>query len=232
MNARHEEDSVDFRADAVIIHRYVHGFVCCLEPWGFLQGVMGMKEERLQIKEVIVVEGRDDISAVMRAVDAHVIAVHGYGVFRSRILEEIRQAQQRLGVIVLTDPDWAGEKIRRTIEHHVPGVKHAFIPRSAGRRETDGGIGVEYAEPAVILEALQQARCGVKEHAETTEQVSLEDLMEYRLIGYPEAEERRHRLGEILGVGRVNGKQFLRRIQHFGVSWDEFMKAIVQIEDL
>lgn len=205
---------------------------------GYLGGIQAVSREkdmvsnssRMRIKEVIVVEGRDDISAVKRAVDAHVIAVHGYGVFRRHILEEIWRAQERVGVIVLTDPDWAGEKIRRSIEQHVPGIKHAFIPRSAGRRELDGNIGVEHAEPSVICESLQQARCQVVDPVQPESSVSVEHLMEHGLVGHPVAEARRYRLGEKLGIGRVNSKQFLRRIQHFGISLSEFLGAVASLD--
>jgi ribonuclease M5 len=61
------------------------------------------------IKEVIVVEGRDDITAVKRAVDAEVIAVGGFGINR-KVIQRIQEAQKRKGVIVLTDPDFAGER--------------------------------------------------------------------------------------------------------------------------
>ncbi|HCQ90005.1 MAG TPA: ribonuclease M5, partial [Clostridium sp.] len=74
------------------------------------------------IKEVIVVEGRDDITAVKRAVDAELIAVSGFGINQSTI-NKIKEAQKRQGVIVLTDPDFAGEKIRKIIAKRVPNVK-------------------------------------------------------------------------------------------------------------
>lgn len=171
---------------------------------------------------MIVVEGRDDITAVKRAVEAEVFAVHGFGVHRQRILEEIRQAHERTGVIVLTDPDWAGERIRSTITDHVPDVKHAFIPREAGTRESDGNIGVENAAPHVIREALEQARC---QHVESVEIFVMSDLVEAGLVGHPQATQRRHRVGEILGVGQANGKQFLRRLNHFQITHEEFEDA-------
>ncbi|NCC80246.1 MAG: toprim domain-containing protein, partial [Clostridia bacterium] len=66
------------------------------------------------IKEVIVVEGKDDISAVKKAVYAEVLAVHGYGINEDS-MNKIREAAKRTGVIILTDPDHAGERIRRMI---------------------------------------------------------------------------------------------------------------------
>ena len=45
------------------------------------------------IKEVIIVEGRDDIDAVQKAVNADIIATHGYGI-SAATLERIRHAYQ------------------------------------------------------------------------------------------------------------------------------------------
>ena len=73
----------------------------------------------LKIQETIVVEGRDDVSAVKRAVNAQVIEVNGFAVRKKTTLEKIKFAAETTGVIVLCDPDFAGEKIRKTIENYV-----------------------------------------------------------------------------------------------------------------
>ncbi len=59
------------------------------------------------IREVIIVEGRDDIDAVQKAVSADIIATHGYGISAST-LDRIRRAYETRGIIILTDPDHAG----------------------------------------------------------------------------------------------------------------------------
>lgn len=48
------------------------------------------------IKEVIVVEGRDDIRAVKRALDCELIATGGFG-FPKGVMERIKAAQARRG---------------------------------------------------------------------------------------------------------------------------------------
>ena len=53
------------------------------------------------IKEVIVVEGKDDITAVKRAVSAEVIATNGYG-FPHFVKERIRKASETKGIIIKT----------------------------------------------------------------------------------------------------------------------------------
>ena len=107
------------------------------------------------IKEVIVVEGRDDIAAVKKAVDAEMIAVGGFGI-NAKVISRIKEAQKRKGVIVFTDPDFAGEKIRSIISKRVKGVRHAYISQEEGLK--DGDIGVENATPEVIIKALENAK--------------------------------------------------------------------------
>lgn len=58
--------------------------------------------QRLIIKEVIVVEGRDDTAAVLRAVDAATIETHGFGITRAT-WKRLEEAYRMRGLIVLTD---------------------------------------------------------------------------------------------------------------------------------
>ena len=51
------------------------------------------------IKEIIVVEGRDDVTAVKRALDAELITTGGFG-FPKGVMERIKAAQKRRGVII------------------------------------------------------------------------------------------------------------------------------------
>lgn len=175
------------------------------------------------IKEVIVVEGRDDISAVKKAVDAEMIAVGGFGI-NSKVIDKIREAQKRKGVIVFTDPDFAGEKIRKIITKRVEGVKHARISQKDGTK--DGDIGVENASPEVIMNALLNAKCEIEEKIEI---FSIEDMMFFKLVADERAKERRDLVGRELGIGYANGAQFLSRLNNFGISKEELSKAVEKV---
>lgn len=174
-----------------------------------------------RIEEIIVVEGKDDISAVKRAVNAEMIEVNGFAVRRKSTLEKIKEAHKRVGVIVLTDPDFAGEQIRKTIENYVPGVKHAYITREEGRKADN--IGVENATPEAILQALEGAKCKVMEGRD---EFTMEDMINYDLVGKPSSKENRQRLGKALNIGYANGKQFLSKLNNFKISREEFEEKI------
>ena len=177
------------------------------------------------IKEVIVVEGKDDVAAVKKAVDAEMIAVGGFGI-NARVIARIKEAQKRKGVIVLTDPDFAGEKIRKIIAKRVSGIKHAYIAQEDGIKDDD--IGVENATPEVIIEALKRAKATI----EVKEAIfDSQDMFYFRLNGDPNAKERRIKLGNKLGIGYGNANQMLSRLNNYGITKEEFIEAIKYVDE-
>lgn len=175
------------------------------------------------IKEVIVVEGRDDAIAVKRAVDAEIIITHGFGI-TEETLRRIEFAQKRKGIIIFTDPDYAGEKIRRKISDRIRGCKHAFLPREEATKK--GDIGIENASPESIIAALEKVRT---EDSSQKVLFTHQDLIRNGLAGSEEASLRRDRLGKELGIGYANAKQFLNRLNHYGISREEFEEALKKI---
>lgn len=172
------------------------------------------------IQEVIVVEGKRDVAAVRRAVDADCIMTGGFSL-PTAVLRRIGQAQAKRGIIILTDPDHAGEKIRKRLIEAFPEAKHAFIPRADAQAE--GDIGVERAKPEAIRKALEQVRY----HIYTPSAIfTTGHLLQAGLIGETAAAERRGQLGELLGIGYANAKQFLYRLNHYGVTEQEFWSAV------
>ena len=172
------------------------------------------------IKEIIVVEGRDDVTAVKRALDAELITTGGFGFPKGECTFHYVTGYLR-GVIIFTDPDFAGEKIRKKIAAEVPGCKHAFLPREEAKK--DGDIGIENASPESILRALNKVRT---ESTDKRNEFSQVDLVVNGLIGNEDASHRRDTVGQILGIGYGNAKQFLNRLNNYGVSREEFNKAI------
>ncbi|WP_026688706.1 ribonuclease M5 [Alteribacter aurantiacus] len=173
------------------------------------------------IKEMIVVEGKDDTKALARVAKCDTIETNGSAI-NDVTIEKIRLAAERRGVIIFTDPDYPGEKIRRTIEAAVPGCKHAFLPKELAQNHR-GKIGVENASDKALLDALEAVR-SPGEVAE--EQITLDDLIASGLIAGTGARQRREDLGRKLKIGYANGKQLHRRLVQFRISKQEFIKAL------
>ncbi|MBQ2867388.1 MAG: DUF4093 domain-containing protein, partial [Firmicutes bacterium] len=116
------------------------------------------------IKEVIVVEGRDDEQAVGRAVEASTIATHGFGIAKAT-WDLIEKAYNERGIIVFTDPDFAGEQIRKRINEKFPEAKQAYLTQEEAWK--NGDIGIENAKPEDIRDALSKARATAAQKNDT-----------------------------------------------------------------
>lgn len=180
----------------------------------------------MKIREVIVVEGKNDSHKVKQAVEVDTIETQGLGL-RDETLEQIRLAQRKRGVIVFTDPDYPGEWLRRRIDASVPGCKHAYISRRKAQSPRAGAsLGIEHADVTAIQEALRNVQTMENDYVSD---ITKEDLLAYKLIGAPEAKERRERLGELLHIGYTNGKQLLQRLHVFNITKDELQEAMLHI---
>lgn len=179
----------------------------------------------MKIREIIVVEGKDDTKAIKRALNADTIETNG-SALNHETIEKIKLAQEIRGVIVLTDPDFPGQKIRNTIKEHVPGCKHAFIEKVDALEKHGRGVGVEHASPETIRAALKHAHMM---HEEVVEEITQDDLIVAGLIGGEGSRERREKLGKLLRIGFTNGKQLHKRLMMFQISRAEFAQAILAI---
>ena len=54
--------------------------------------------------------------------------------------------------------------------------------------------------------------------------------MECGLVGGAEASERREKVGGKLGIGYSNGKQFLSKLNRYGITKEEFEGALNSIK--
>src|SRR5574337_1076391 len=109
-----------------------------------------------KIAEVVVVEGKDDTANLKQYYDVDTYETQGSAISDDD-LERIDRLNELRGVIVFTDPDHSGERIRRIIMTAIPTVKHAFLNRDEAtpKSKTKGrSLGVEHASAADLEKAL------------------------------------------------------------------------------
>ncbi|MDU1772882.1 MAG: ribonuclease M5, partial [Dialister micraerophilus] len=129
------------------------------------------------IRQVIIVEGKSDEARIKQAVEADVITTGGLSL-RSVVVEEIRFAYEKRGIIILTDPDGPGEKIRKRLTRLFPDALHAFIPKS--KASTSKDVGIENASCESIREALLNLKIN---YQKDSKEFSMKDLIENNLSG-------------------------------------------------
>lgn len=175
------------------------------------------------IKETIVVEGKDDITNVKKAIDCELIATNGLA-FKKDLIEKLKEINKRCGIIIFTDPDFAGKKIRSKIAKEIPDAKHAYLDRKKAIK--NGDLGVENASKEDIIEALTKAHAIV---VEKREEFTIKDLLNNDLTLSKASRQRREKLGDILSIGYFNSKQLLSKLNSFNISREEFESAVKKL---
>lgn len=190
-------------------------------------------DEKIKIKEAIIVEGRDDEARVKQSIDAMIIVTHGFGI-KEETWTLIDKAYREKGVIIFTDPDHAGEMIRRKIEKRCPKALHANLSREKARKNKD--IGVENARPQDVLTAILSAKSKkndtqgkslLSNNSQSESSLSPEDIYALGICGGEGAKIRRERLCDKLGIGYTNAKGFIKRANDFGISKKDIMEALL-----
>jgi ribonuclease M5 len=179
----------------------------------------------MKIKEVIVVEGYHDKQAIDAAVEADCLLSNGSAVSET-FLKQVERAAKERGVIVFTDPDRPGERIRRLVARRVPGCKHAFLPKHEAL--ANGDLGIENAKPESIRRALESVRT---DWSGSEPEFSWQEMVEYGLTAHSDASRRREVLGEKLGIGYGNAKAMWKKLNMLGVSREEFEACFTEIKE-
>ena len=182
--------------------------------------------EKLRIDRAVIVEGRDDTCNLKRAVDCYTIETHGFGISRETY-GEIEKAYKTKGIIIFTDPDHAGEEIRRKLNERFPAALQVYLTRDEALK--DGDIGVENASSEAIIQAFEKALALENQASSQLGELTEEDIFERGIAGAPGSGKLREKLAKELGIGYGNAKSLLAKLNAYGIGKEELDGALLRI---
>ena len=186
----------------------------------------------LKTDKIIVVEGKYDKIKLMSVLDAVIIETDGFGIFNDKEKQRlIRRLAATKGLLILTDSDSAGFKIRAFIGGIVPKeqIVNAYIPDIFGKekRKTEpskeGKLGVEGVSPEIIMQALERA--GVFcEKTDSTERklITKLDLYEDGFSGREDSAAKRKAFLKQLDLPERMSSNSLVQILNTFLTYDEY----------
>ena len=194
-----------------------------------------MREKKVRIREVIVVEGRYDRNTLSQVVDALIFETNGFSIFNNRKkLEALRMLAEERGLILLTDSDSAGFVIRNRLKGLVPSekIKQAFVPAVSGREKRkdrpskEGLLGVEGMRPEELIRALKNAGASEENSAD---EITDADFYRLGLNGKPGAAELRRRLARELNLPPLISRTDLQKAAGFLLSREELETLVTRL---
>lgn len=178
---------------------------------------------KLTIRPAVIVEGRYDAARLTNLVDTLILTTDGFAIFKDKARQKLfKQTARARGLIVLTDSDAAGFKIRHFVTNLAGAayVRQAYVPAIPGKESRkaepgkEGLLGVEGVRDELILQALQTALASVPDASEATPEnprpITYTDLYEWGISGTANSAERRRSLLSRLGLPpRLSKKELI-----------------------
>ena len=194
----------------------------------------------LHIKETIVVEGKFDKEKLKTVTDAPIICTGGFSLYTNKnIVNSIRRMAEKTGVVVLTDSDGAGFRIRNYIKQCVGNrgvVKHAYIPSVSGKERRkkksgkEGLLGVEGMTEELLAEILKNVtEVAEFEKRDKNEIISKTTFYADGLSGKEDSNEKRKLLAKELGLPLRISANAMIEVLNAAFSFEEYKSALEKI---
>lgn len=189
----------------------------------------------IKISQAVIVEGKYDKIKLSSIIDGTVIVTNGFGIFKDKEkLELIRYYARTTGIIILTDSDSAGRKIRGYIKGAVNGgdIRNVYIPDIFGKEKrkdkpsAEGKLGVEGIDAGILLEAFEKAGIVASESLMTGD-ITKQTLFELGLSGGTGSRILRERIQKELGLPSVMSVTSLIEVLNTMMSADELKQRVI-----
>ncbi|MBE6859078.1 MAG: DUF4093 domain-containing protein [Ruminococcus sp.] len=193
----------------------------------------------LKIDEAVIVEGKYDKIKLSSIIDTVIIVTNGFGIFKDREkLELIRYYAETTGIIILTDSDNAGRKIRGYLKSAIGGgnIRNVYIPDVFGKEKrkdkpsAEGKLGVEGIDKELILEAFEKSgiTASVREKPHDITKLTLYEL---GLSGGNDSSRMRKLLQKSLRLPECLSATALVEVLNTMMTADELAEHMVKIKE-
>lgn len=176
--------------------------------------------------QIIVVEGIHDMMRIKSVFkDANVITTNGseISIDTLKMIESLGKDNE---IIIFTDPDYPGDRIRKRITDIVPNAVHAFIKKDKCISKNKRKVGVEHATDNDIKEAL----VNIYRISKVDSDISMADIFKLNLIGNDSSSILREKVSAELNIGTPNAKTFLNRLKMFGIKYEDLKKVVKKFD--
>ncbi len=190
---------------------------------------------KIKLKQAIIVEGKYDKMRLSSLVDTVIVPVGGFSVFKdAETACLIRSLAEKNGIVILTDSDTSGFRIRTRIRQITQGceVINVYIPDIRGKEKRkaepskEGLLGVEAMPSDILLDAFRKAGVFAEENTAEKTPVTKADLLELGLIGGESSSQKRKALQRSLGLPEKLSANLFLEIINSMYSAEEFFKIM------
>ena len=154
---------------------------------------------KIYLDGILVVEGKEDASYLSNYIASEIVVTNGFEISKKTI-----SYLKNKKVIVLTDPDEAGAKIRNKLNQLLPNAINVEVDIKKCIRDTKNGVA-----ECEINEVLTKLKPYSVHEKSSESDITMSDLYELGLINNKDLREQ---VCQKLNLGKCNAKTMYKRL--------------------
>jgi len=192
----------------------------------------------IKIKQTVIVEGKHDKIKLENIISANIIATDGFRIYNNREKQAlIKNLAEKTGIIIFTDSDSAGRRIRNFIKSFAgdKNIINIYAPKITGKEKRKDApskeniLGVEGVGEKIILGLFEKFGVPCDSPAENKRGISKLDFYNDGLSGGSGSAKKREYLCERLSLPRMSANMLLETVNIIA-DYEEYKKIIEEFE--
>lgn len=168
---------------------------------------------KIYLDGILVVEGKEDVSYLSNYISSEIVTTNGF-----EIPKETVSYLKDKKVIVLTDPDEAGKRIREKLNELLPNSINVEVDIKKCARNTKNGVA-----ECDIDEVLTELKPYTINQKNTESDISLTDLYNLELMNNKDLREC---VCKKLNLGKCNAKTLYKRLLNNNIKLEQLREII------
>jgi ribonuclease M5 len=194
----------------------------------------------IKIKQTVIVEGKYDKIKLENIISANIITTDGFKIYNN--LEKqalIKNIAKKTGIIILTDSDSAGRRIRNFIKNFSGDaaceIINIYIPKIFGKEKRKSSpskeniLGVEGTDQKIILEIFEKYGAASDNINKNKRRITKLDFYEDGLSGGPGSAKKRQELCARLNLPALSAGALVEAVNIL-IDFEEYKKIIENIK--
>lgn len=173
-------------------------------------------------QKLFVVEGTHDEAVLQQCIKGIKTISVGGSQIKEDVLDFLIHNQDNFEIVLLLDPDYPGEKIRKTLASKLKNPKHIFFDRKVSISKNRKKVGIEHVDFKLIREMIQF------EVIESNNQsdITTSTLFELGLTGQLNSADLRKKITDYYHIGHCNTKILLQRLSWLGLTTADLERVL------
>ena len=167
---------------------------------------------------ILVVEGKEDASYLSNYISSEIVTTNGFEIPK----EKISYLKDKK-VIVLTDPDEAGKKIRQKLNELLPNSINVDVDIKKCVRNTKSGVA-----ECDINEVLTKLKPYIIEQIDTKSDITISDLYD---LGLMNNKDLREQVCTKLKLGKCNAKTMYKRLLNNNIKLEQLYEIMKKVKN-